>query len=200
MLSVRCTRLAHAGARALHVASRPALLVLAMAAAPAAGATAARGSAIVPCAEPGALLRGPDPYAIRLVPTAHANGASGTVRLAFSASPFGVSVTRDGHHAYDAVLTVADLPATGGAALVAWVATPALDRVHKLGALDRDGRVEGRIRFNKFLIFVTAEPSADVDRWSGPILLRGISPSGRMHSLAGHGPFAGEPCGTWNTF
>src|SRR5690606_28569277 len=81
------------------------------------------------------------------------------------------------------------------AALVAWAATPELDRVQRLGRLDEAGRLDARITFNKFLVFVTEETDPDVERWRGRILLRGISPSGRMHTMAGHGPFSGESCG-----
>lgn len=136
----------------------------------------------------------PDPYVIRLVPTARANGASGTVRLRFAPSPFGVSVTPDGHHLFDAELSASGLPRPADGALVAWAATPDLVEVQKLGSLMPEGVLTARVHFNKFLVFVTEEPSADVERWSGSILLRGVSPSGRMHTMAGHGPFSGEPC------
>lgn len=139
-------------------------------------------------------LRIPDPLEIALAPTANANGASGSARLAFAMSPFGVAVTADGHHLYRIRLAAAGLPPAGGGAYVAWAVTPSLDRTRKLGVLDSAGEVVSEIAFNKFLVFVTAEPSAGVEKWSGPILLRGISRSGRMHTMAGHGPFQGEPC------
>jgi hypothetical protein len=139
---------------------------------------------------------GPDPYLVRLVPTAHANGSGGQVTLRFAMSPFGVSVTPDGNHLYEARLTATGLP-RDGRALVVWAATPELDQVQRLGTIDAQGHLNARIAFNKFLVFVTAEASAEVERWSGPILLRGISPSGRMHTMAGHGPFQGEPCAKW---
>lgn len=163
------------------------LTVAAIAMLPAAGATDDRRP--VP-----ACAAGPDPFEVRLVPTAHANGSSGTVRLRFADSPFGVTVTADGHHLYDAVLTTSGL-AGRAEALVVWAATPELDQVQKLGTLDTHGTLSGRIAFNKFLVFVTAEPDANVARWTGRILLRGISPSGRLHTMAGHGPFQGESCG-----
>jgi hypothetical protein len=139
---------------------------------------------------------GPDPFEVTLVPTAHANGARGRVDLRFAPSPFGVTVSPDGHHRYDALVETTGVR-PDGRALVVWAATPDLDRVQKLGTLDSAGRLAARIAFNKFLVFVTAEASADVERWAGPILLRGISPSGRMHTMAGHGPFQGEPCAKW---
>jgi hypothetical protein len=139
---------------------------------------------------------GPDPFLVDLVPTAHANGARGAVTMRFAESPFGVSVTDDGHHVYHAEISTSGLAAAGDA-LIVWAATPSLDEVKKLGTLSADGTLAGTIAFNKFLVFVTAEASPDVSRWAGPILLRGISPSGRMHTMAGHGPFQGESCAKW---
>ena len=144
----------------------------------------------------GGACRGPDPLLVQLYPTAHANSARGAVELRFAESPFGVTVTPDGHHLYEADVETAGLR-PDGRALVVWAATPALDQVQMLGTLGDDGSLATSIAFNKFLVFVTAEPSADVERWTGPILLRGISPSGRMHTMAGHGPFQGEPCSSW---
>ncbi|MCI0434416.1 MAG: hypothetical protein L0271_12375 [Gemmatimonadetes bacterium] len=138
----------------------------------------------------------PDPYQIDLVPTANANLASGTVRLRFADSPFGVNVTADGHYAFDATFVTTGVPRDAGA-VVAWAASPELDVVHRLGVLREDGTLEARITLNKFLVFLTAEADASAERWSGPILLRGISPSGRMHTMIGHGPFYAEPCAAW---
>ncbi len=198
--SIRGARAGHAArralVRALVVAAITAAPLAAFAAEPAAGATSSPGI----CRFAALASTGPDPYTIRLVPTANANGASGAVRLRFGGSPFGVSVSRDGRHVYEAALSATGLPPVGGAVPVAWAATPELDRVRRLGVLDGEGRLAARIDFNKFLVFITAEPSGDVERWTGPILLRGISPSGRMHTMAGHGPFAGEPCGSWSPF
>jgi hypothetical protein len=140
--------------------------------------------------------RGPDPFQMRLVPTAHANGAAGDVVLRFADSPFGVAVTGEGHHLYQATIRTSRLPRDTGA-LVVWAASPELDQVVRLGAIGEDGTLSGTIALNKFLVFITAEASADVERWAGPILLRGISPSGRMHTMAGHGPFADESCAAW---
>lgn len=141
-------------------------------------------------------IAGPDPFMVRLVPTAKANGASGTVEMRFADSPFGVTVTPDGHHAYAAEVSTSGLRRNGDF-LVVWAATPQLDQVTRLGALDGQGRLSGTIALNKFLVFVTAESSADVERWSGPILLRGASASARMHTMAGHGPFTTESCRSW---
>lgn len=144
---------------------------------------------------PGTCTPGPDPFTVRLVPTAHANGADGTVQLTFAESPYGVAVTADGHHRYRARVTTSGL-AGRDSALVVWAATPELDQVRNLGTLAADGTLaDAEIAFNKFLVFVTAEADAGTTRWAGRILLRGISPSGRLHTMAGHGPFQGESCG-----
>ncbi len=136
----------------------------------------------------------PDPLFVRLVPTAHANGATGSVDLRFAPSPFGVTLTRDGHHDLALEMRVEGMRLAAGTVAVAWAATPDLGDVVRLGTLGEDGTLEGRIALNKFLVFVTAETDPDAERWNGPVLLRGASPSGRMHSMAGHGPFEGEPC------
>lgn len=163
----------------------PAILAV-LWAAPALAATARPGAACP--ASP------PDPLFIRLVPTAHANGASGEVDLRFAQSPFGVTLTRDGKHDFALEMRVEGLDPPSGTVPVAWAASPDLGTVVRLGALAEDGTLNGRVALNKFLVFVTAETDPSVERWTGPVLLRGSSPSGRMHSMAGHGPFEGEPC------
>ena len=60
-----------------------------------------------------------------------------------------------------------------------------------------DGDIESQmgIDWNKFLVLVTLEPSTEVtNRWFGPVVMRGMSRSGMMHTLAGHGPYEHEPC------
>jgi hypothetical protein len=135
-----------------------------------------------------------DPFTIALVPTANADGASGEAKLTFAQSPFGIAVTPAGHHLYDITVATDGLRSTPGVTYVAWAVTPTLAQTAKLGPLDAEGETTAQVAFNKFLVFVTAETSPDVDRWTGPIVLRGISRSGRLHTMLGHGPFEGEPC------
>jgi hypothetical protein len=84
-------------------------------------------------------------------------------------------------------------------AYVAWVSTPSLDQVQRLGVLDENMQVKGTVTWNKFLVIITLEPSADDlgERWQGPVVLRGMSRSGMMHTMAGHGPFETEPCAVY---
>lgn len=135
-----------------------------------------------------------DPFAISLLPTPAANGAAGAATLTFAQSPFGLSVTEQGNHRYDVRVHTQGLPPVAGQHYVAWAVTPSLDSTERLGTLGEDGTVAGQVDFNKFLLFVTAEADPRVERWSGPVVLRGISRSGRMHTMAGHGPFETEAC------
>ncbi len=144
----------------------------------------------------------PEYYRIDLVPTKRVPGArqaKGVGYVTFARSPFGVALTPEGHYVYDLAVSVEGLrPATTGAYVV-WIATPDLGAVERLGVLDADGSAKGRVRWNKFLVIVTLEPSAETPgaRWSGPVALRGLSKSGYMHTMAGHGPFNQEPCANY---
>lgn len=135
-----------------------------------------------------------DPDRIRMTTTRRARGGGGTMTLRLASSPYGVALSSDGSYRYHVEISVEDLPDPGSGANVAWVATPELDRHVKLGTLGTSGTVSGEVSWNKFLVFVTAEGSADVESWSQRILLSALSPSGRMHTMAGHGPFSREPC------
>ncbi len=144
---------------------------------------------------PGAVGRcGGTPEAVRLQPTQQAPGSRGRMLLLPVASPFGVAVDRDGRRIYRIAIEIQQLRRRPGAHYVAWVATPELDQALRLGPVGEDGRVEGLVSWNKFLVFVSEEPAPGAERWSGPILLTGLSPSGRMHTMAGHGPFEGMNC------
>lgn len=130
------------------------------------------------------------PHRVELDATGNAPGASGWMDLRFAGAPHGVAVTEDGSYRYElAVHVTAVPPVRDGSTLVAWAATPNLDRHVNLGPVGEDGVVEGEVSWNKFLVFVTAEPARDAATWQGPILMTGTSPSGNMHTMAGHGIF-----------
>jgi hypothetical protein len=137
-------------------------------------------------------------YGIEMVPTRRVPGtgnAVGVGKVMFARSPFGVSVTPDGTYVYDLSLSLERLKAPRNGVLTAWVTTSDLSKIDRLGALDDEFRVDGRVEWNRFLVVVTLEPTAEpTDRWQGPIVLRGMSRSGMMHTMAGHGPFEKEPC------
>lgn len=161
------------------------------------GLAAAPGSDLATC-------EAPDPpgapfYAIDLVTTKNLPGtarASGTGYVTFAPSPFGVAVAADGTYLYDVRVQLANMEEPSNGVLVAWLTTTEVDRIQRLGALDDDLSVTGRASWNKFLVVVTLEPSDDpgAATWSGPIAFRGVSLSGFMHTMAGHGPFQKERC------
>jgi len=136
-------------------------------------------------------------YEIPLAPTASAPAASGHARLHFAASPFGIAVTADGRASYDVAITLAGLPSPaslgreGTPAILAWAVSPDLAEWQRLGPVGTGTTTLGPIEWNKFLLVITAEPSADAATHRGPILLRGYSPSTWLQSFITHPLFRG---------
>ncbi len=141
-----------------------------------------------------------DLYCVRLLPRPLVRGASGVAALHPSASPFGVALTADGRQVYGVTLELRNLPppeALGPySTYVVWAAPPSLAPLVKLGEAGNGSTALDPVALNKFLLFVSAEVSGDVARRSGPLVLRGMSPSMRMSDthltgLTG-GPLPGE--------
>lgn len=169
---------------------------------PASGAPAAVSSGPAPgiaCAA----SAGPPYYSISLATTRNVPGtglARGTAEVALpAASPFPIGVSADGSYVYDVSISLVGVGRAAEGVLVAWVTSPDLSRVRRLGALTEDLGVTGRVEWNQFLVVVTLEPVDDVsaDRWSGPVAFRGVSRSGRMHTMVGHGALQQENCAAW---
>lgn len=149
----------------------------------------------------------PDPpayYRIDLVSTRRVPRTArsrGTGEVTFSsASPFGIALTQDGSYHYDVQLSFQRLPEPIQGVYAVWLTTTQLDEVLPLGVLEMGRReLTGTAEWNQFLVVVSLEPSIESvgDRWSGPIVLRGISRSGLMHTMAGHGPFEQENCAAY---
>lgn len=121
---------------------------------------------------------------MELLPTRAAGDARGVVELGRVRTPFGVAVTPDGVHRYEITVVLeglADETAHGAVEYVAWATTPVLDPVVRLGRVDNGVNRLGEVAFNQFLILVSAETQAGVGERRGPLLLRGGSPSTRMH-------------------
>lgn len=135
----------------------------------------------------------PDPFEARLEPTGRGRDVTGRMVLRYASSPFEVAVGPDGHSDYRVRVRVSGGSPRSGTYVV-WAATPDLDEHVKLGPV-ADGEASGRIWWNKFIVFVTVEESSDVDRWQGPIVLRGFSPSARMHTMRGHGLYEAHGIG-----
>jgi hypothetical protein len=144
----------------------------------------------------------PEYYAFPLVTTKNVPGtglARGTAEVGFASSPFGVAVAPDGSYRLDVHLSFERLRAPRGGRYVAWVTTTDLDRIERLGPVDPSGGLRGRVSWNKFLVVVTLEANEveGATAWSGPIVLRGMSRSGMMHTMAGHGAFQQESCAAY---
>jgi len=136
---------------------------------------------------------------IDLFSTARGGDATGIIALRRPWSPFGVTVTPEGRHRHALTAWIAGLPDPASlgpyTVYVAWATPLGLDPVIKLGEV-RDGQTElGEVAFNKYLVLVTAEESADVTERTGPLVIRGRSPSSRMeaHDLLATAPSAEQP-------
>jgi len=141
----------------------------------------------------------PEYYAINLVATRQVVGTGrtrGTAELTFDTTPFGVTLAPDGSYQTTLRVRVDQLPVRRQGEFVAWATTPALDDVVRIGALDEEGNAKGSVEWNKFIVVVTleAESTEAQESWAGPIVLRGMSRSGMMHTMAGHGPFEQQEC------
>lgn len=141
-------------------------------------------------------------YAIDLVPTGNVPGTArvtGSAAVTFVDSPFDVAVADDGTFHHRVRVDLRPLSAPESRAYVVWAAPPNLDPIRKLGTLGPDMTLKADVAFPKFLLVVTLEDDPDgiTGRWSGPIAFRGMSRSGLMHTMAGHGPFQGEPCASY---
>lgn len=136
-----------------------------------------------------------EPPRVELDPSDASTGLEGWMELTFARSPYGVTVSPEGKYVYDLVLGVRSQRSSEDRTLVAWATTRDLDEVVKLGVLDGDMRVTGQVDWNKFLVLVTREASESVETWEGSILLSGMSPSGRMHTMRGHGIFEAHGIG-----
>lgn len=144
----------------------------------------------------------PEYYAIELVTTRNIPGtgyARGTAEVTFQPAPFGVSVAADGSYRYDVRVRFDNLRAPRQGRYVAWVATTELDDVVALGPLSAEGRVTGPVAWNKFIVVVSLEGSwsPEAARWEGPVAFRGMSRSGKMHTMIGHGPLQDEKCAAY---
>ncbi|MCY4573813.1 MAG: hypothetical protein OXF01_13545 [Gemmatimonadetes bacterium] len=169
-------------------------------AAPASVLSLPAGAARTPVAP--ARATGPDYYRFPMVSTRRVPGtgnATGVGELVFARSPFGISLTEDGSYLYDFTVRFERLRPARAGTYVVWTTTPELDRIVPAGELTDPAAFSGKVAWNKFLVVVTLEPAFDPDAttWTGPIVIRGMSRSGMMHTMAGHGPFEQENCAAY---
>lgn len=141
------------------------------------------------------VLAGGGPFDIPLFATKVVPAARGDARLVYAPSPFGITVTADGHARYDVIVSASNLPAPSalGAYTVylAWAATPDLRNWVRLGTVANGTTTVGPVEYNKFLLVITAEVHDTVASRSGPTVLHGTSPSGWLQSFLSHPLFRG---------
>lgn len=155
-----------------------------------------------PLPESAAPVDAPAYYAFPVVSTRRLPGtglAAGLGEVTFADSPFGVTLAEDGSYLLDVWLSVERLMVPREGVYVGWLTTPDLDEVERIGPLADGGPLRGRARWNKFLLVVTLEPADDpgAAMWTGPVVMRGMSRSGQMHTMAGHGAFEQENCAAY---
>ena len=139
-------------------------------------------------------------YGFPLVTTKNVPGTgrgNGTVEVTFvEQSPFGVSITENGSYEYQLDISLNRINIKGGGNLVAWVTTRDLSEIERLGVLNENQNIQGIVDWNKYLVVITLEQDAaeSAPRWRGPIVMRGMSRSGMMHTMVGHGVLQEENC------
>lgn len=195
---IRFDRLVHAMRFLLPRIGFLLILAIAVMALPARDVDSAASEADTTCAEGVSL----DYYEIELVTTRKVSGArlaKGVGEVTYVQSPFGISLSEDGSYLVNIDVSMSNVKLADGKQLVAWVTTPQLDEISSLGALDENLQVSGQTDFNKFLLVITLEPAGEEPgtMWTGPVVSRGMSRSGLMHTMAGHGPFETEPCAVY---
>ena len=146
-------------------------------------------------------------YDFEMVTTKNVPGTArllGTASVTFPPNPFGVAVSLNGSYALDVHLAFQNLrEAPRGGVWAVWFTKSDLSEISYAGVLQPGEAFSGRVEWNKFLAIVTLEDPTHVSgdeppaRWAGPVVTRGMSRSGMMHTMAGHGPFQEENCAAY---
>ena len=163
----------------------PALRTLVMVSALAALAVPATGAQARPCdLTPGAHGPSRDLYCMELVPAPGLGALTGRVELAHIPGPFTVAVTPAGHHRYQPIFHLGELPQPASlgpyGVFIAWAMTPGMERTVRLGPVAAGRTSLQPIGLEKFLIVVTAERDTAGTGPQGRIVLRAQSPSTRL--------------------
>lgn len=121
-------------------------------------------------------------YCIRLLPTAHAEEATGSAALEWDRGPYTVSVNRDGAMQYNVTFDLQGLPtpASRRGAFVAWAAPPTMSPMVRLGTVRNGRSTVGPVALDRFLIVISHEPDSLSKERRGKLILRGESASNRL--------------------
>ncbi len=161
------------------IPARRRLLATALAMVSAAPAAAQR-----PCDAPAPLGPSRDLYCLELVPAPGIAGIAARVELGHPPGPFSVALAPDGRMRQRLTLVAEGLPAAASLGeyrtYVAWIATPTMDSVARLGEIRNGSNALGTVELEKFTILVTAERRARPSTPDGRAVLRGQSASTRL--------------------
>jgi suppressor of ftsI len=161
------------------VSARSRVLAAAFAVVSAAPAAAQR-----PCDAPAPFGPSRDLYCLELVPAPGIRGVTARVELGHPPGPFSVALAADGRMRQRLTLVAEGLPppeSLGGyRRYVAWIATPTMESVARLGEIRNGGNSLGTVELEKFTILVTAERRVRPSAPDGRVVLRGQSASTRL--------------------
>ncbi len=137
-----------------------------------------------PCDAPAPFAPSRDLYCLELVPAPGIEGATARVELGHPPGPFTVAVTADGRMRQRLTLMAEGLPAPESLGkyqrYVAWIATPTMESVARLGEIRSGSNALGTVALEKFTILVTAERHVRPSAPDGRVVLRGQSASTRL--------------------
>ena len=127
----------------------------------------------------------PDLHCVDLLPRFEVGEATGWGEMRPAPSPFGLALDRDGTVRWMLRVEVRGLPTPRtldpeATAWVAWATGPNLFPELRLGVVDERLAAVGEVALDKFRILVTAERDPETPVRTGPIALRGDSPSMRL--------------------
>ena len=118
-----------------------------------------------------------------LVPVPALRNASGVLELEAPPTPFGVAVTAEGVPRHTPVVTLSELPPPSSlgpySTYVAWAVSIAFGDEVRLGEVRNGTTRLGELAMLQFRVLITAEATATPSRRTGPLVMRGTSPSAR---------------------
>jgi hypothetical protein len=118
------------------------------------------------------------------VPAPGIAGVSARVELGHPPGPFSVALAPDGRMRQRLTLVAENLPAAASLGeyrtYMAWIATPTMDSIARLGEVRNGSNELGTVELEKFTVLVTAERRPRPSAPDGRVVLRGQSASTRL--------------------
>src|SRR5437762_11225424 len=148
------------------------------------GATAGGQAALCERAPPGVLAPSRDLYCLALVAAPDIDGISGHVELGQPAGPFTIAVTADGRIRYAPTIVLSGLPAPSSLGrfqtYVAWLATPVMYPIVRLGVVGNGRTRLPTIDLDKLMLLIPAAASTNGTEPAARVVVLAASPSTRL--------------------